>query len=289
MSSYEEVCKNVTAVVKTFERPKLVKRLVKSVKKYYPDLRIIVVDDSKYPIEHRENIDEYYHVAFDTGLSYGRNFGIEKVKTKYYLLLDDDLIFLSNTKLEKMYEVLESTSFAIVGAPFIDFGIAKEFDCGFFEKKDASLIMHIGKSLGEMDGFPKYSYVTNFYMADIERLEGVRYDPTIKIGPEHGDFFYELQKREIFSTYLTEIGVGHYHSFTTFNYDKFRLREEYQQIFLKKNQVKKLDLVEYKEIMARHTSKFDNFLLKLYKSFQINFIRRPLQIWNLISKKSSSE
>src|SRR5687767_3502717 len=40
---------DVTAVVKTFERPRLLRRLLLSIRRMYPRLAIIVVDDSKRP------------------------------------------------------------------------------------------------------------------------------------------------------------------------------------------------------------------------------------------------
>lgn len=43
--------KKLTAIIKTFERPYAVKRLVKTIKRRYPSLHIIVVDDSKQSIE----------------------------------------------------------------------------------------------------------------------------------------------------------------------------------------------------------------------------------------------
>lgn len=41
--------KNLTAVVKTFERPAVLERLVSSIRRFYPKLHIIVVDDSREP------------------------------------------------------------------------------------------------------------------------------------------------------------------------------------------------------------------------------------------------
>ena len=48
---HQLVDESVTAVVKTFERPKEFKRLIKSIRQFYPDMHIIVVDDSRKPGE----------------------------------------------------------------------------------------------------------------------------------------------------------------------------------------------------------------------------------------------
>lgn len=44
----------------------------------------------------------------------GRNLAVSQVTTKYVLWVDDDFIFTSSTKLEKMVEVLESTTLDLV-------------------------------------------------------------------------------------------------------------------------------------------------------------------------------
>uniref|UniRef100_A0A8B9H4R0 Beta-1,4-N-acetyl-galactosaminyl transferase 1a n=1 Tax=Astyanax mexicanus TaxID=7994 RepID=A0A8B9H4R0_ASTMX len=56
-------------------------------------------------------------LCFSQGWFAGRNLAISQVTTKYVLWVDDDFIFTSNTKLEKMVEVLEiacSSSYTIL-------------------------------------------------------------------------------------------------------------------------------------------------------------------------------
>ncbi len=44
----------------------------------------------------------------------GRNLAISQVATKYVLWVDDDFIFTSSTKLEKMVDILERTTLDLV-------------------------------------------------------------------------------------------------------------------------------------------------------------------------------
>lgn len=44
----------------------------------------------------------------------GRNLAVSQVTTKYVLWVDDDFIFTANTKLEKLVDVLESTTLDLV-------------------------------------------------------------------------------------------------------------------------------------------------------------------------------
>ena len=50
---------DVTFIIKTFERPECIKRLVKSIYKYYKDAIILVGDDSK--ISCKKYIEQKYY------------------------------------------------------------------------------------------------------------------------------------------------------------------------------------------------------------------------------------
>lgn len=81
----------MTFIIHTFKRPDCLSRLLESIKEYYPNTPVIVYDDSE----------------FDRGLSWGRNHLVSQVKTKYFLLLDDDFVFTNETKIERLVEKAE--------------------------------------------------------------------------------------------------------------------------------------------------------------------------------------
>lgn len=54
----------VTIATKTFLRPHKLKILLQSIRKYYPDLTVIVADDSKEPLEIKDDNVEYYSMPF---------------------------------------------------------------------------------------------------------------------------------------------------------------------------------------------------------------------------------
>jgi hypothetical protein len=62
---------DITAVIKTFERPNELDRVIQSLRGFYPDLKIIVTDDSRIPYP-RNDVD-YHVMPYDSGLSAGRN------------------------------------------------------------------------------------------------------------------------------------------------------------------------------------------------------------------------
>jgi len=115
---FAAVASQVTAIVKTFERPRSLDRLVRSIRRYYPQLRVIVGDDSVTAFP-RTDVD-YVRLPVDIGVAAGRNAMLELVETPYFLTLDDDLAFTPQTRLERLVETLERHDAAVVAGDLID-------------------------------------------------------------------------------------------------------------------------------------------------------------------------
>jgi GT2 family glycosyltransferase len=112
------ITSEITAIIKTFERPRSLDRLVRSIRRYYPSLRVIVGDDSvtAYP---RSDVD-YVRLPVDIGVAAGRNAMLELVDTPYLLTLDDDIAFTEGTRLERLAQTLQRHSAAIVSGDLVD-------------------------------------------------------------------------------------------------------------------------------------------------------------------------
>ena len=67
----------LTLVVKTFERPATLRRLVTSIRRLYPTVRVIVVDDSRVPSQ-LPGVDTIA-LPYDQGVSIGRQAGLDQV------------------------------------------------------------------------------------------------------------------------------------------------------------------------------------------------------------------
>nr|XP_025039054.1 beta-1,4 N-acetylgalactosaminyltransferase 2 isoform X3 [Pelodiscus sinensis] len=100
----------VTITTKTFLRYHKLRRLIASIRQYYPDIKIIVADDSRDPEKIEEANVEHYIMPFGKGWFAGRNLAISQVTTKYYLWVDDDYLFTENTRIDKLVDVLEGTN-----------------------------------------------------------------------------------------------------------------------------------------------------------------------------------
>ena len=177
---------SVTVVIKTFERPKELKRLTESIKRFYPDMKIIVVDDSRDPskIEGVKTIC----MPYDSGVSAGRNLAVSAVETKYLLLLDDDFIFYRKTDLGPAVKKMDKyAEIDILGGEVVDLPLYTSA-----EYKQASLhptiqgpTMPYGSTIG---GMAVQDKVANFYIGRTERIKQVGWDDHIK-RLDHADFF----------------------------------------------------------------------------------------------------
>lgn len=54
----------VTIATKTFLRPHKLMTMLRSIREYYPDLTVIVADDSKEPLKINDDYVEYYLMPF---------------------------------------------------------------------------------------------------------------------------------------------------------------------------------------------------------------------------------
>jgi hypothetical protein len=176
----------LTALVKTFERPHVLRRLVRSIRRLYPTLRIVVVDDSREPVQ-LHGVDTIT-MPYDSGVAAGRNEGLKHVTTPYVLVLDDDFVFFRKTRLGPALAVMERhVDIDIMGGQLIDLP--------FFEKRavprgaifptDAIPVRPIGSSVGGLEVVDK---VSTFFLARRSSLERVRWNADLK-RVDHADFF----------------------------------------------------------------------------------------------------
>ena len=68
---------NVTICIKSFNRQQKAKRLYKSIRKYYPNIRILIADDSERPLEIPGA--EIIYLPFNSGLPKGMIATLDRV------------------------------------------------------------------------------------------------------------------------------------------------------------------------------------------------------------------
>ncbi|KAK2111726.1 Beta-1,4 N-acetylgalactosaminyltransferase 2 [Saguinus oedipus] len=232
----------VTIATKTFLRPHKLMTMLRSIREYYPDLTVIVADDSGKPLEIKDNHVEYYTMPFGKGWFAGRNLAISQVTTKYVLWVDDDFLFNSKTKIEVLVDVLEKTELDVLQSVEMDKwgeervkNYVREEEAE--EEEGVGLMQEVGGSvLGNvfqfkllleqsengaclhkrtgffqpLDGFPSCvvtSGVVNFFLAHTERLQRVGFDPRLQ-RVAHSEFFIDGLGTLLVGS-CPEVTIGH--------------------------------------------------------------------------------
>lgn len=177
----------VTAVIKTFQRPRQVRRLVASMRRVQPDLPIIVVDDNREPTPIPGT--ELLAMPYNSGISAGRNAALRRVETPYVLLLDDDFIFTRQTALAGPIATMEAVADvdilggAVVNLP--DFSV-NPYAHITMTGHPATPRFAQGATVG---GLPVYAKVPNFFVGRTERVRTIGWTEELKV-LEHHEFFW---------------------------------------------------------------------------------------------------
>uniref|UniRef100_A0A8C4WUB9 Glycosyltransferase 2-like domain-containing protein n=1 Tax=Eptatretus burgeri TaxID=7764 RepID=A0A8C4WUB9_EPTBU len=198
----------VTIITKTFIRYEKVRNLITSIRKFYPDIRIVVADDS----EPWQNITgwkvDHYKMPFGVGWFAGRNLAVSQVATKYLLWVDDDFVFTTDTKLEEFLTVLEGTTLDMVGGSVTGNTFQRRLHI-FPETEGGFCVKRLGGSYHKVPGFPRCvitDLVINFFMAKTERVRTVGFDPRLS-RIAHTEFFIDgLGHLQIASCDYVKIG-----------------------------------------------------------------------------------
>lgn len=176
----------LTVLVKTFERPAILRRLIASIRRGYPSLPIIVADDSREPT--RLPDVETIVLPHDSGVSAGRQAGLDRVRTPFVVVVDDDFVFLPDTALAPAVATLvRNPSIDILGGQLVDLPQLRfrSPPLGQIFATDAQPLAPIGSSI---DGLLVCDKVANFYVARTERLRLVGWDAQLR-RIDHADFF----------------------------------------------------------------------------------------------------
>src|SRR5712691_3530027 len=147
---------NVTALIKTFLRDEELFLCVESLRTHYPRINIIVADDGRPSYVKQSfrkgNDIEYYLLPFNQGLPRGRNFLIDKCRTPYCLMGDDDFYYTKAARLENLLKLMNVSDLA--GGATIEQGEVKHFE-GFIHNESGHMFLEPLK----MDGVKEYEGV----------------------------------------------------------------------------------------------------------------------------------
>lgn len=191
----------VTLIVKTFERPECISRLVYSIKMMYPNLRIIVADDSQ---ETRiiTGVD-HLRMPYDSGVSAGRNLALNTVDTPYVVTLDDDFVFDDRTQLDRWLNILETTDLDLVGG---NVDGHPNYHASLHIVDDA--LVFRPKRIGYERGFELWNIVLQFWMGRTEKIRAIGgWDNDFKTVDHIIFFARSIGKLKI--GHCPDVGIGH--------------------------------------------------------------------------------
>lgn len=118
--------KNITGIVVVHNTKDLFQRAYESVRKWHPEMMIIIVDNSDVNDECRyyiESLSSPYTMLLlcETNLGHGRGMdaGIQLVKTKFALIFDSDIVMLKSP-VEQMLAMMEEDTYGVGAFDFVD-------------------------------------------------------------------------------------------------------------------------------------------------------------------------
>lgn len=229
----------------TLERPQVVQRLIASIRKHRPEIKIYVADQSR----RLEVTAEFYRVSgvtvipmpFDCGVTVSRNRLVEAITEEVFVLCDDDFILDENTDFTDAVRILEADpEIGVVGGRLFDFYGVNE------QVRNWELFLQYDKANKILFGIPIYNVapkarelgpiryflcdaVLNFavFRRAIFRA-GARWDERFKSNGEHEDFYLNLKLNTPFKVaYLPTLVAYHHHPEVYARYrSQLRLRNE---------------------------------------------------------------
>lgn len=234
--------KDVSIIIKTFERPRSLMRLLKSIAIHYPNSSVIVTDDSREP-KRDETLAafpglklEYHVMPFDSGVCMGRNLALSHVQTPYFVHCDDDFVFDRRAGLALAKSLLEEHELDLLSGLYYDVfpmnwqdwvkavltlnlfrirnqltleGVPRRFFGNFADKADGTVER---VELPYEEPLVRCDLAQNFFIARTDRVRATvgGWNEAIKIGGDHEDFFYRARSKGLKVAQTEAFGTIHY-------------------------------------------------------------------------------
>lgn len=228
--------RRTTVVIKTFERPEAVDRLVTSIRMRYPAVPVVIVDDSReidralLARSAHEPATRYVHVGFDVGVSAGRNHGVRLANTRYVFTCDDDCFFGQHTDLRRAEELLEAARVDLLGI---------DDSTGFWGLYSVSdgVVECRRASRGEVGPVRLVDFAPSQLLAPARVLRRYRWDEALKIGEHFAYFYAHLGKIRV--GYTEAVSVHHEPTRNPL-YDTYRGRaRDYVRDFMRRQNLRR--------------------------------------------------
>jgi GT2 family glycosyltransferase len=217
-SRRRRVSQVVTVIMKTFQRPRTAARAVDHLRRHYPEIRLLIADDSREALAFQHPHAEVVRLPFDSGISKGRNVLLARVQTPYFLLMDDDHWFSRRTRLARMLRILERERFDILACHVF---FRRHTERWFPRRRLNNFFMNLRLEDGTFELVDAYhqktrswrvcDLVENFFVARTESVRALGgWDERLKIA-EHAEFFIRAKLAGLKVGYTPLAAVDHVH------------------------------------------------------------------------------
>ena len=222
----EAVRRNVTFIFKSFERKDMAIGLYHNIQKFYPGVRVIIVDDSRIPLEYAAPFLQVIHLPFNSGLSRGISAALKEVRTPYVMRMDDDELLTRRTNLGRQLLFLaKHTDVDIVTFGFItvmNHHPEKAVWPTYYKTTmaDAPKKLKIRHMTRLDDNHVVLGKGPNIFLARTDSVRRVGYDENIRM-IDHHDFFRRAAG-EVVTVGAIDSFVFHRHNPFDKEYQKYR-------------------------------------------------------------------
>lgn len=246
----------IAIILTTCLRPDLFKKTVGSILEHWqPEWKLFIADqgldkdralNQDYLSYFERNFDIfYYEIPFNSGLSYARNFLVEKASEQnieHCLITADSILFSESMKrisyLTKFMYFNEDVAYDIIGLDLknrkfgweasINLVEGKYFELNFIDKKEFNLDRITDFPPDNISvHLPNICYhiynceiVRNFFIGKTSSLKEVKWDDSLKMA-EHEDFFWRFKQAGKKVGY-TDFASGEYIGTREGDYNKLR-------------------------------------------------------------------
>ncbi|XDV53392.1 hypothetical protein PO909_021903 [Leuciscus waleckii] len=221
----KDINSQVTVLIKAFLRYKELNVLINSVRRLYPKIKIIIADDSLKPEKVVGDNIEHYVMPPAQGWFAGRNLAVSQVTTKYFLWVDDDFLFLNETRIESFVNIMEAVpELDVVGGEVEgnQFFFKLEYEEGSSE--EGGCITRVSsRTYAPLPGFDGCFFVdgvVNFFLGRTDAVRRVGFDPFLK-RVAHTEFFVD-GLGDLLVVTCKGLRIGHQKHSHTDKYGSFR-------------------------------------------------------------------
>lgn len=235
-------------IVTTFIRPKDLEICIKSIRKFYPSMKLLVADNGR-PDKNQDKILKYYGadhllLPFDSGLAMTRNRGLEELSEyPFIMMLEDDMEFTEESKIEKFKAIIDANEEigVVAGGLELDTGeknlFATRIDHDF--KENSFTVKAIESPEWHEDSGIRWffaDYVYNFHI--MRNAPDIRWDNNLKQCIEHFDFAVHIKEETNWKIAATpEVTCKHHEGTRTKEYISHRRNFNTWRLFFAKRGV----------------------------------------------------